>query len=193
MATKLDRLLEGIHPDRTLEEANKRADEAINSFSVDSSQITDWDRYRDCLIRFLHHVDTKILRLQQACPMGVDFDWGRCTQILMRAYGSSGEKAAFEMTRTGNDGGLYAVLKKMAKSMTEQYVENEVSAKVGFYWDGLTVDEKLKAADEYLSKYGHLLPSELTEGSAGRIRANMPKVLQEHPLLLQRLGRIGRS
>ena len=125
--------------------------------------------------------------------MGVDFDWGRCTQILMRAYGSNGEKAAFEMARTGNDGGLYAVLKKMANSMAEQYIENEVSAKVSFYWNGLTVDEMLKAADEYLSKYGHLLPSELTEGSAGRIRANMPKVLQEHPRLLQRLGRIGRS
>ena len=114
-------------------------------------------------------------------------------QSLVRAYGSNGEKAAFEMARTGNEGGLYAVLKKMAQTMGEHYAENEVSAKVLFYWNGLTVPEKLAAADEYLGKYGHLLPSELTEGSAGRVRANLPKVLEEHPRLLRRLRGIGRS
>ena len=46
--------------------------------------------------------------------------------------------------------------------------------------------------DEYLKKYGHLLPSELTEGSAARVRANFPKVLAQHPKILQKTRRLGR-
>jgi len=56
----------------------------------------------------------------------------------------------------------------------------------------LSVEEQLAASTEYLQKYGHLLPSELTEGSAARIRANLPKVLEEHPHLIQRLRQVGR-
>ena len=34
------------------------------------------------------------------------------------------EKAAFEMARTGNEGGLYAVLKAIAGQLAEEYAEN---------------------------------------------------------------------
>ncbi|MCX5674670.1 MAG: hypothetical protein NTX87_06645 [Planctomycetota bacterium] len=193
MPTKLDRLLESIHPTKTTEELSRRADDALNSFSVEATQIEVWDRFRHCLIRFLHHAETRLLRLSAPCHMGVEFAWGRCCQILMRAYGPNGEKTAFEMARTGNEGGLYAVLKKMAQTMADQFAQNEIEAKIGTYWNYLSINEKLAAGDEYLAKYGHLLPSELTEGSAARIRANLPKVLQEHSNLLRRLGGIGRT
>jgi hypothetical protein len=193
MLSKLDRLLESIHPSRTIEELNRRADDALNSFSAESPQIEGWDRFRHCLIRFLTHVESRLLRLARPSPMGLDFDWGRCCQILMRAYGPNGEKTAFEMARTGNEGGLLAVLRKMAETMAEQFAQNEIEAKVITYWNYRSVEEKLAAADEYLAKYGHLLPSELTEGSAGRIRANLPKVLQKHPDLMRKLGKVGRT
>jgi hypothetical protein len=193
MLSKLDRLLESIHPSRTIEELNRRADDALNSFSVEAPQIEGWDRFRHCLIRFLHHAESRLLRLARPCPMGLDCAWGRCCHILMRAYGPNGEKTAFEMARTGNEGGLLVVLRKMAETMAEQFAQNEIEAKVGTYWNYRSVEEKLAAADEYLAKYGHLLPSELTEGSAGRIRANLPKVLQEHPDLMRRLGKVGRT
>ena len=192
MLSKLDRLLESIHPSRTIEELNRRADDALNSFSAEAPQIESWDRFRHCLIRFLHHAESRLLRLARPCPMGLDFDWGRCCQILMRAYGPNGEKTAFEMARTGNEGGLYAVLRKMGQSMAEHFVQNEIEAKISTYWNYLSVEGKLAAADEYIAKYGHLLPSELTEGFAVRIKANFPKVLQEHPAILRRLGAIGR-
>jgi hypothetical protein len=193
MSSRLDRVLESIDPRRTLEEVERRTDDALNGFAPATSQISRWDEFRAYLVRFLHHVEGRVLRLSQPCPMGTDFDWGRCVQFLMRAYGGSGEKTAFELARTGNEGGLYGVLKKMAQIIGEHYAENEVSAKVLFYWNGLSVPEKLAAADEYLGKYGHLLPSELTEGSAARLRANLPKVLEEHPRMLRRLRGVGRS
>ena len=192
MNSKLDRVLDSIDPRRTLGEVGRRADEAINSFGPAPSQITAWDPFRACLIRFMHHVEGRVLRLREPCAMGTDFDWGRCMQALTRAYGPNGEKTAFEMARTGNEGGLYGVLRRTAEAIGEQYAENEVSARVYHFWNGLSAEDKLAAADEYLGKYGHLLPSELTEGSAARMRANLPKVLEEHPRLLKRLRGVGR-
>lgn len=119
-------------------------------------------------------------------------DRGRFMPVVSRAFGAQGLKASFEMTRTGNEGGFYAVLRKLGQVFTEQYAENETSARIWAYYNSLSVTEKYAAVDEYLGKYGHLLPSELTEGSAGRIRANLPKVLQEHAAMMQRLRRVGR-
>ena len=84
------------------------------------------------------------------------------------------------------------MLKKLARRIARQYGEREVAAKIGTWWDTLSVDERLAATEEYLEKHGHLLPSELTEGSAARIRANFPKVLEEHARLVQRMHRVGR-
>ncbi|GAG41001.1 unnamed protein product, partial [marine sediment metagenome] len=122
-----------------------------------------------------------------------DFDWGRALSILTKAYGPNGEKAAFEMARTGTEGGLYRVLRETAQTMAAEYAENEVGARINNYWNDLSTDERLAAPDEYLRRFGHLLPSELTEGGAWRVRANFSKVLQEHSRLIQRLSRIGRT
>ena len=195
MASALDDLLESIDPQRTTEECSRRADDATNSFPVESGQITNWNDYRFLLSRFVTHVECHILRIppDRMPEMSADFAWGRCCHILVREYGHNGEKAAFEMVRTGNEGGLRAVLRKIGGSLVSQYAGNEVTARVYHYWNSLSVDEKIAAGYEYLEKCGHLLPSELTEGSAVRIRANLPQVLREHPKLVQRLRGVGRE
>jgi hypothetical protein len=192
MRTRLDGLLSFIDPEENIERTFNRANEAINTFRVRAARIEDWDEFRSCLVAFLRHVDVHTLRLR--APVGTEeFSWRRCAQILRAIYGSSGgEKAAFELARTGNEGGLGAVLRAFAMHMAEDYSRNEIAAKVSAYWNSLSVAEQLEAASEYLAKYGHLLPSELTEGSAARIRANFWRVLEEHPRLFQRLHRVGR-
>lgn len=191
MRTKLDELLDLLRPQDVIEETFNRANEAINTFPFRAAQITDWDEFCSCMVAFLRHVDARTLRLQGA--VGTDeFLWLRCARSLQRIYRPSGEKTAFEMARTGNEGGLRNVLTAVAMHLAEDYCRNEIAARVSFYWNRLSVTEQLDATSEYLAKYGHLLPSELTEGSAARIRANFPKVLAEHPRLVQRLSRVGR-
>ena len=191
MGTRLDDLLCLIDPEGSIEQTFNRANEAINTFPARVALIADWGEFCACMARFLRHVEASVLRLRG--PVGTEeFSWLRCAQILRAIYGRNGEKTAFEMARTGNEGGLCAVLRAVAMHMAEDYSRAEISAKIATYWDRLTVAEQLDAVDEYIGKYGHLLPPELTEGSAARIRANFPKVLEEHPHLLQRLRRVGR-
>jgi len=185
MSTRLEKILKDIDPSTTYDQTFARADNAINSFSGTCAQITDFNEFSKYMAGFTIHVEAKILQLHP-CPTGQDFYWLQCVQILCQIYGTNGEKAAFEMARTGKEGGLFAVLKAVALRMAEEHAENEISARVMDYWNKLTLQEQFSATDEYLEKYGHLLPAEMTEGSAARIRANFPRVLEKHPRMLHK-------
>jgi hypothetical protein len=191
MKTRLDRLLENIDPAVTLDRVSTRVDEALNSFHVGSGSIETWGDFCAVLTAFYRHVENGVLRIRLS--PSPDMDWGRCSRLLIREYGPNGDKAAFEMVRTGTEGGLYAVLRRVASQMTEECVQRETAARISHFWEGLSTDEKLATSEEYLDRYGHLLPSELTEGSAARVRANFLKVLEEHPRMVRRLRNIGRG
>ena len=181
----LEQLLADIDPSKIHDRTFTRGDDAMNSFSGTNAQITDWGQFTKYMDEFTTHVETKILQ-SQSWPKDPDFNWGRCSTRLSHIYGHNGEKAAFEMARTGNEGGLYAVLKAVVLRMAEEYAENEISARGIDYWNKLTLQEQFSAADEYLEKYGHLLPSEITEGSAARLKANFTKVLEKHPRMIHK-------
>ena len=192
MATKLDRLLESLAPERTLDAVAARADAVVNSFPVPSTPFERWEDFQACVQQFFLHVEWNILGLGPGFDSGGYDHWGRITRVLGEEYGPHGDKTAFAMARSGAEGGLYAVLKTVARRVMEQYAANGISARVGAYLERLTVDELYAAPGEYLSKYGHLLPKDLTEAGAARVFANFRKVLEQHPHLLQRLRRVGR-
>jgi hypothetical protein len=191
--TKLDNLLESIDPARTIDQVSARIDDALNSFSAKSGIIKDWDEFRKLFSTFFRHLENHVLRIHTFRSPNPDIDWGHCCKHLKNKYGINGEKAAFEMVRTGTQGGFYKVLKEVAGQMKEEYAGNEISSRINHFWNALSVDEMIEAIEEYIEKYGHLLPSELTEGSAGRIKMNFPKVLKEHPRLIKRMRNVGRG
>ncbi len=191
--TQLDQLLESIDTAVTLEEVSSRVDNAMNSFNQFAGTVQKWDDFKRILTAFHWHVQKTILRSRLSHSPDTDIEWGRCCEILLKEYGPNGEKAAMEIARTGKEGGLYSILKKIAKRMIESFAGNEIRAKISHYWYPLSTEQKLAATNEYLEKYGHLLPSELTEGTAVRIKADFMKVLEQHPRLIKRLRKVGKK
>ena len=96
------------------------------------------------------------------------------------------------MVRTGKNGGLYKILQIIADKMAKKYAQNEISGRIGDYLNNLTIDEQLDATDEYLKKYGHILPAEFTDGNGVRLKMHFSKILEEHPKIIRRIRRIGR-
>lgn len=192
MSTRLNRLLGSIDPSRTLDQVSADVDRAINTFTMGRATIEDWDEYEKCLADFCKHIEKMVLKMFAEIDGYQEIYWSRCINILNKEFGPRGTKIAFEIVRTGKEGGLYRILKTIADHMAEDYAQNEISARVNNYWNGLTVDEKLAAADEYLQNYGHLLPSEFRGGNAAMLKANFPKVLENHPSLIRHMRRVGR-
>jgi len=192
MSTKLDRLLESIDPSRTLDRVSADVDRAVNSFTIRRTTIEDWNEYEKFLADFCQYVETTVLKIGTSVPEYQEFYWSRCVNIINNEFGPSGIKTAFEMVRTGKEGGLYRILKIIADQMAEKYAQNEISARISDYWNRLSIDEQIAATDEYLSKFGDLLPTEFTDGSAARLKVHFTKVLNEHPKMIRCMRQIGR-
>lgn len=192
MPTELDKLLGSISPEETIVKTFNRANEAINTFHPRTALIENWNEFRDSMAEFLRQVERHSLRLRGSIDISSDYYWSQCVRVLLKVYGSSGEKAAFEMARTGNDGGLNAVLRSIAMHVSEGYAKIEIQGRVNAYLRNLSNDQQLAASCEYLAKHGHLLPSEMTEKSAARIHANFGKVLQKHPWLILKIHDVAR-
>ena len=193
MATRLDRLLDSLNPSYTIDEINRRADAALESFQLKPVRLIQWTEFQCWFVCLCRHIEGGILGLQGGTPdSGLDFDWGRFVSILTKAFGSEGPKAAFEIARMNCEAGVTGLARRIAQVLADQHIQNQIEELVWQYWNSLSVDEKLAAADLYLAKYGFLLPRELTEGSAARVRDHLPQFLMEHPRLVERLHRIGR-
>lgn len=192
MSTKLDKLLAKIDPSRTYDAVSARVDQAFNSFAMPRSIITSYGEYENVLADFYRHTETAALRIGAGVPVDRKFFWVRCSKLIKKGYGPDGYHAVYTILKTGKEGGLYSVLKKIANLMIEEYAQNQITYEIYNYWENLTTEERLAAPDEYLSKYGYLLPNDMTEGNAPRIKAFFVKVLKEHPKLIMRMRRIGR-
>jgi len=189
---KIDQLLQYIDPDMVIDGTFARLDNAMNTLPMKPSRITDWEEYRVYMAGFFYHVENVILNCCSTRKFDPVWDWRRCYPFIVTEFGKNGEKAAFEIARTGVEGGLYSVIRKVGKRIAEHYVEAEIKSKVLYFWNELSVEEKFNVQSEYLTQFAHLFPSELTEGCAARIRADFVKTLQEHPKMVHRLRQIGR-
>lgn len=193
MDARLEKLLASIAPERTRLENERRADRAINTFHMPGATLPDWPSFRRLITDFFRHTENILLGLPGSLSMDREKDFGRACRILMGEFGRDGEKTAALMALHGVEGGLYQVLRIIAWRLAEQYAANEVKARVAAYWSTLTTDEKFQAVNEYLAAFGHLLPEDVTDGGAPRVKAFFPRFLEHHSELLRRMQNVGRQ
>ena len=189
----MDILLRDIDPCNNFDQLSARANQAIDSFRLESGIVDKWDKFIDIMAEFYCHVDCRVLNTIAVRKSNYDYDWDRCISLLKKQFGPQGDKAAFEIAKTGVEGGVYGLLKTIAGLMIDDYAEREISARVGVFWSELTVDQQIASPQEYIEKHERFISPELKEGGAVRIRANFRKVLEEHPRLIRRLRRLGKG
>lgn len=192
LKSKLDRLLVSIDPSKTIDITMKRADKALNSFSLDHSLLGNVGGVKNILVKFFRHTENIMLKIPGFSPTNMQMEWHRCYESLKAVYGENALRHIYHIAKTGVDGGLYGVLKNQARQMAYEYAKNEIKAKVRSVWNSLSVEEKLCFADAYIEKYKSILPSELTETNGVVIKANFISVLDKHPEMINRFRNIMR-
>ena len=185
--TRLEALLAAIDPDRTLNKMARRVDHALNSFPYASGTTATPGEFEATMTAFYCHVENVALRLSPPRDIDSYMDWGQCRQILMEAYGRSGVQVAEELARTGKEGGLFGVLRTVANRMGERYARDKIRTEVLRFWNALSADELHEAATEYMDRWGHILPPELTEAWGARVRSSFVNILQEHPRIINEM------
>ena len=190
--TKLELFLKDLTSKRMLHETSRRADEALNSFLASWTLEECKGGFSSVPARFYRDVLKSVLRLPADYEGDLAFEDSAVREILKKKYGPNGHMAAWDVWRTGQEGGQYRILRDIAQGLAEECIAREIAARVGTFLDGLTVEDQIAAAREYIEKYSHLLPTEHTEGGAVRLVARFSEVLKEHPRILARFERVGR-
>jgi hypothetical protein len=191
MMTKLDKLLKEIDPSRQIRKSNRSMNSALRTFSYGSLTIKNLDEFENYLAKFLCHTDNAYFKVKVSLHPKMHYQ--RCKQFLKEEFGPNGEKIAYQMAETGVNGGLLAVLKIIARGLTQFYARNAIRSVVDEYWDKLTFNERESAAKEYHKKYGDLIPPTYPLGSPNWLVVSLNKILVEHPFILERIRQVVRE
>ena len=155
------------------------ADRAINEVAT-AGIIDSFDEFKNIIVKLIISVNKYALKINNNIGGGREYYLNSAFKALSKKFGPNGEKAAFEMARTGKNGGLYEVLKVVAYGYIDTLNENEAQSKIGYLWQIMDNDCKFTLMDQYISEFGHLWPAEMTESSAARLKVNFPATLQLH-------------
>ena len=182
--TALQRLLTNIEPipDRTA----MRMAEALNDFDVPAVLLDNLDALEQCLARFYCHLECAILGTAGR-PINREFDLTRCYRLLAKAYGTNTRAALFDIARTGAGGGLMGILQAAAREFGNRYAKDLISMSVESYFRVRPPTQLLADMNEYVHNYQDLLPSEMGENGAARIKGEFRAFLKEHPFVIRSL------
>ena len=188
MPTPLQDLIKKIEtlPD----EIEHLVDQGINSFNMPKTNvINDWNIFQYWLGKFYCDIEFTILGIRMAEEIDIDFYAKKSFTTLEKKFGTSSMQASFEIARTGNEGGMYTLMKTLAKLIGEKYLSNQIGTLINIYMEKLSPDDIIADSKEYLATYSHLLPLEISEKQGIRVQANFFKVLNKHPYMMRDLKR----
>lgn len=188
MATKLEELMERIDPSHTIDRVSAAVDDAFNSFR-NNSPIKSFEDYQEYMSRFVGHIESVVLKFGSNVPFKKDFWLARYEDLVKNEQSPDAWKWNYEKILTGKDGGTYKLLKDVAAMILKDRSGREISARIWRFWESLTDGEKMETVDEFLRKFGHILPSEYTIGGGAYLKINFPRVLEKYFQLMMEIRR----
>jgi len=184
MATKLDKILDEIDPSRTIDDVENLINNAFASYYREKNTVDSWNEIEPCLADIFRTLENAALSIGGEFRGNVGFDGSRAMHLLSQEYGSN--QTVYDIMLSGAEGGIYSILKALARLMAEEYSRNEIGARVSDWWESLSTEEKLEAPDEYLRKFSEILPQSVIQDNY-RLKAYFWQVLEEHPRLIKRI------
>lgn len=185
MSTELDLLISRIDSSKTIDVDERRINEAITSFDWNKATVDSFDEHKKCLADFMRELYSHEF-LTGNIDFDTDFGYGLALQRLEREYTGNVLQTVYEIMSTGSEGGVYKILRSLGRLVAEEFSRNAIGAYVSEFWSNLSTDEKLAVSDEYIEKFIDILPGSITNNRV-RIKANFPKVLENHPWMLKRI------
>ncbi|MBK7090661.1 MAG: hypothetical protein IPH59_02895 [bacterium] len=181
--TVLSDLLVKLDPVKVIDGPERRADFGLDTFPSANACV---ESCQD----FLHFM-TLFHQSVQSCVWEYwpyyDYSWNR-NQVfkLLRSYfGENGVEHAHLIARTGIHGGLYGLMKRIAKHAASEFQRIDIHVTVEEFLMYLDDEEKEDAAREYSERFEDYLPPELLENNGLTLLMRFEKVLENHPYMIR--------
>lgn len=186
MPTELDLFLDEIDPSRTYDPIQQYVDEGINMFPRAITEVYDWYTFRSFITHFYMYItyDLSGIVYSERETMRA---WKEFQEILGPRYGREPASAAYKKAIHGHEGGLRSVMQDLADGVVEKHAAMLIRWRVTCYLGELSFDEKVDAVKEYVTKWGHFLPRDITPENSVRIFYEFHRFLEAHPKLLREI------
>lgn len=195
MLTRLERFEHSLGPQLTLDGIDREVDATLNRLALSRAIVESATELRTVLLDVWRDFHGHIWGCNASLPVidaGREWEW--CRDILDAAYGKpDGWRTALDLASTGIQAGLYGVAVRFVRKSAEQYLDRLIQTGVKVLWQSLSCVEQQAMIKEYLQKYGSYLPPSLAQASFTELWVHFPRMLTEHPRLLQRMSRFGRE
>ncbi|MGA2497749.1 MAG: hypothetical protein ABSH20_08410 [Tepidisphaeraceae bacterium] len=189
----LDQFLESISPQRTILDIGMKIDRALNTFPVPAQWTGNHDSFQEMVIQFLCHVDQHLAGASSRRPPMPPYDLGHCVDVFESIYGSMGIHRAYDLARTGHEGGVYRVLRDFAAALVMRAHRHTIAKPISdFLWD-MTEEGRMEMARHYIARFGSYLPPEWLEHGGVPVARNLKQILQQHPELMVKIMSLDRS
>ena len=103
--------------------------------------MTSWEEHKICLAEMVTIARNAVLNIPSNIGSDIEINYSQAFHYLEREYGTI--QAVYDIMRTGAEGGIYKILRSLARLMAEDYSQNEINARVAAYWSRLSMDEML--------------------------------------------------
>ena len=189
--TRLERYMQQLAPAVSIDPVHRRVDEALRTLPASvGGAVRNYLAFADRSVLLWWHIEPYLLDIANFPRREASDAWYQCRLVYRAIYGSEGDKAGYEIVANNVEGGWRKVAHAFAHKMADDFIEQQVGMSASAWWSLLSTPDRHAAADEFLLKWGYLLPGELTEHSAARVRAYLPEYLKRVPEMFQKLQQI---
>jgi hypothetical protein len=117
--------------------------------------------------------------------------WRMCAETLDRAWAHAEERLAELSGASSAD--LYRFVTDLILTLAHHYARRELEVRIGCWMYEMPPEQRLKAADVYLRRFGHYLPEVMTIGKKRLFYCRFKQTLEQHPTFVDRFDLEGRN
>jgi len=184
--SELEELLEKIDPRNTIDHYSSIVEDALNNLDIDSAVTPTWEEFKDTIFLFYSSLTSTPYGTSQPNPDALDYIFkGEAMMLLDETYGENGSAIAFNMAKKGIDGGLYQVLKSIGSHYAQKGAKSRIWGSVVGFLGGFDYKGVKALSEEYIAKFGHILPIEMKEKGGYWLIKNFEHVLCQHPHIIK--------
>ena len=183
MPSELQRLLKIIDPSKTIDPIESGLADAVNSFSRKYNTISTRDEMVEFLAGLMRSAYSAGLGGASIPSTDDEFMYGLASNHLSVVYHYD---EVYEIMKSGVDGGVYGIIKTLARLIAEYFARNEINSHVLEFWDDLSAQEKVDASMEYYELYEDILPGRVKQNWV-RYRMKFWEVLEMHPAMIKQM------